>query len=441
MKTRSPLYSLLLSFTLLTVLGCSDTHDPTHTPAASSTTTGITKSEIVVTDDGYQLHLNGEPFYIKGAGLSGGGMEVLATHGANSLRTWSTDNGKEVLDQAEALGLKVMMGIWVGLERHGFDYDDEAAVTEQLEQIRQDVIALKDHPALIIWGIGNELNHLSENPKVWNAVNDIAKMIKEVDPNHLTTTSLAMMERETVELIAERAPDLDFISTQMYAAIDVLPRLLEESTYDGPLLVTEWGATGYWEVGETAWGAPIENHSSKKADLYLSRYQNAIASQAQVMGSYVFLWGQKQERTPTWFGMFTAEGNVTESVDAMHYAWNGTWPENRTPRLNDFTLDGRRSTDNIRLTAGEAYAAEVDITDPDNDALTYRWEIMPESTSQNTGGDAEYIPPVIEGLFPEQTGSVTTFLAPDEPGAYRLFIYVEDENRHTAHANIPFLVE
>jgi len=142
-----------------------------------------------MTDDGYRIFLNGEPFYVKGAGVYNGDIETLAKHRANAFRTWSTEDGKEVLDQAHALGLKVMMGIWVALERHGFDYNDEKAVKKQLEDIREKVLALKDHPALIIWGVGNEMNLESKNPKVWDAVNDISKMIHQVDPvayTHLT---------------------------------------------------------------------------------------------------------------------------------------------------------------------------------------------------------------------------------------------------------------
>lgn len=404
--------------------------------------TDITKSEIRLTDEGYRIFLNGESFYIKGAGLAdNGNLEALKNHGANACRTWSTDNGKEILDQAQELGMKVMMGVWVGLERHGFDYNNEKAVKEQLESIRKRVMELKDHPALMIWGIGNEMNHQSKNPKVWDAVNDISKMIHEVDPHHLTTTPLAGIDKRNVDLIANRAPDLDFLSVQLYAPIDVLPQIIARSSYEGPLLITEWGATGYWEVGKTQWGAPLENNSSVKADLYRSRYQNSIISQSQVMGSFVFLWGQKQERTPTWFGMFMADGNETESVDVMHYVWNGKWPENRTPRLHDFTLEGQRAVNNIKLKAGKAYTAQVEVSDPDNDKLIFRWEIMKESGSTKSGGDAEYIPDTVKGLFPDNTNENTKFLAPSESGAYRLFIYVEDGNNHTAHANIPFWVE
>lgn len=432
------LFCLLTFFCFSLLMACSD-------KGQSENQTSITKATIEKGSNGYQLLLDGEPFFIQGAGLEFGSIPKLAAHGANSFRTWRTDNGqrsgKAVLDDAQKYGLKVTMGIDVGRERLGFDYDDEAAVKAQLERIRKEVMELKDHPALIIWGIGNELNHHSENPKVWDAVNEISKMIHEIDPNHLTTTSLAGMNREFVHLIQERAPDLDILSVQMYAEVEILPRLLKESGWEGPLMVTEWGATGYWEVGNTEWGAPFENNSSVKADFYLNRYNKAILSQKeQCIGSYVFLWGQKQERTPTWFGMFMPDGRETESIDMMHYVWNDEWPANRTPRINDFTLESKVATDNIKLSAGEQYNAVIDVTDPENDVLTYRWEIMKESQTSATGGDAEEVPAKIEGLITSEPGASVEFLAPKEEGAYRLFIYVDDTNDHTAHANIPFYV-
>ncbi|TKS56212.1 glycoside hydrolase family 2 TIM barrel-domain containing protein [Mesohalobacter halotolerans] len=400
----------------------------------------ITKSEIRLTNEGYRIFLNDEPFYVDGAGVGKGDLETLASHGANSFRTWSTQNAKEILDKAQKLDLKVMMGIWVGLERQGFDYNDQKAVKTQLDRIRQEVLAYKDHPALMSWAIGNELNLSSKNPKVWDAVNEISEMIHELDPNHLTTTPLAGIDKKYVDLIAKRAPDLDFLSVQLYAGIENLPELIEQSNYQGGLMVTEWGATGYWEVDKTSWGAPIENNSSVKADLYKNRYIKFIKTNKQIMGSYVFLWGQKQERTPTWFGMLMADGNETESVDVMHYLWTGKWPENRSPRLIDFTLEGKRAIDNIKLKKNKTYTTKVSVKDPDGDKLNYRWEIMRESQSQKSGGDKEKIPETIDGYF-STDNHTTTFKAPSDSGAYRLFIYVEDGHQHTAHANIPFLVE
>ena len=108
--------------------------------------------------------------------------------------------------------------------------------------------------------------------------------------------------------------------------------------------------------------------------------------------------------------------------------------------LDDFALEGQRNGENIKLKAGAFYSAEVKATDPDGDALSYHWEIRNESTSTKSGGDAEYIPAVLEGLFPENGDRGATFYTPKKTGAYRLFIYVNDGQSHTAHANIPFWV-
>jgi hypothetical protein len=400
----------------------------------------------------YQLYVNGEPFFIKGAGLEFGDVERLAAHGANSFRTWRTDNGRdtgqEVLDRALRNGLFVTMGLEVARERpgegrghFGFDYDDEAAVAAQLERLRAEVQQYANHPALIIWGIGNELNLGATNPRVWNAVNDISRMIHQVAPNHLTTTMLAGVGRELVDEIKARAPDLDLLSVQMYAGIADLPRRMAESGWDGPYMVTEWGATGHWEVALTPWGSPIENNSSVKADLYLERYRTAIASDTtQLIGSYVFLWGQKQERTPTWYGLFLPTGEATETVDVMHYLWNGEWPANRAPRLESATLDGRTAYDGIYLEAGRAYPARVVATDPDGDELTYLWEVREESRAATEGGDDEEEPRLITGVIDRPTAAEITLTAPREPGAYRLFVYVFDGRGSAGHANIPFHV-
>jgi beta-galactosidase/beta-glucuronidase len=253
-------------------------------------------------DGRYRLLVDGEPFFVKGAGLERqppgvGSIALLAEHGANALRTWRTDeagrSGREILDEAHEHGVMVMMGLEIGRERSGqgvgifdFDYDDPEAVAAQLDRVRGEVLELMDHPALLGWGIGNELNLGATNPNVWNAVNGISEMIHEVDPNHVTTTMLAGISPELAQQLRVRAPDLDIISVQSYADIINLPRYIEETGLERPYLVTEWGATGHWEVATTPWGVPIENTSSVKAGFYLERYNKAIASdQSQCLGS------------------------------------------------------------------------------------------------------------------------------------------------------------
>jgi hypothetical protein len=90
-------------------------------------------------------------------------------------------------------------------------------------------------------------------------------MIHEIDPNHLTTTSLAGITQKEISLIKEKCSDLDLLSVQMYGSIATLPKLIKEYGWEGPYMVTEWGATGHWEVPKTSWDAPIEENSSVKA--------------------------------------------------------------------------------------------------------------------------------------------------------------------------------
>jgi hypothetical protein len=314
-------------------------------------------------------------------------------------------------------------------------------VAKQFELLKSQVLRYRNHPALLLWVVGNELN-MEKNPKVWDAVNQLSRMIHEVDPNHPTTTTLAGFKQETANLVKTRAPDLDFISFQMYYDIINLPKYLREAAWDKPYIVTEWGATGHWECGKTAWGAPIENDSTTKAELYEKRFRAVIEpDQKLCLGSYVFLWGNKQERTPTWYGMFLNSGEETEPVDIMHRVWTGTWPTNRSPRLEGVWLDGKTAPQNIRLHSGQAYVAKVAASDPEQDSLTYRWEVMEESAEAKIGGDAESKPALVPDLIATPRKSEISLQAPNKPGAYRLFAYVFDGHGHAAHANIPFYVE
>ena len=402
--------------------------------------------EVIKEDGRYQLLRGGEPYEINGAGLEFLDLGVFVSHGGNSIRTWRTDNAKatglEQLDDAAKHGVTVAMCIEIGRERLGFDYDDEEAVAAQLDYARQEVLKYRNHPALLTWIIGNEANHSFKNPKVFDAINDISKMIHELDKNHPTTTALAGFNAQLAGLIETRAADLDFVSIQMYGDLVNLPRYIRDIGFKEPYFVTEWGSIGHWEVGKTSWGAPIEPNSSEKAANYLKSYKIAIASDPDhLLGSYVFLWGQKQERTPTWYGMFLTDGSETETIDVMHYIWNDSWPDNRSPQIRSMSLDSKSANKNIRIKPGGQYKARVKASDPDGDKLKYHWEIMAESKATQEGGDNEEIPEGYDGLIKQTDADKIVMEAPAQPGAYRLFVYVRDGQGHAGHANIPFLVE
>ena len=403
------------------------------------------KVEIEKAEAGYRLLRGGEPYSVRGAGMVVDDIERFAKAGGNSIRNWSTmQRGQDttaLLDSAHAHGVTVALGLPMVPERHGFDYDDAEAAATQLEMMRGEVLKYRDHPAVLVWVIGNELNHGYDNPRVYDAVNDVAEMIHELDPYHPTTTTTSGFKPDVNAQILARAPALDFISFQMYGSLFRFTDRLAETGFGAPFMVTEWGTIGYWETEKTDWGAPIEVHSSEKADTFLVAYRDILAPlDGQLLGSYAFYWGQKQERTPTWFGMLTEDGDLTEVVDAMQYSWTGEWPENRTPRVETLLLDGKNAWESVRLAAGQTYEAIFHVLDPNGDAISYHWELKPESTATSGGGDYEEPLSALEGFVSDPGAAKTTMRSP-APGKYRLFAYATDPRGRVAHANIPFLVE
>ncbi|MCB1610724.1 MAG: hypothetical protein KDI60_02985 [Xanthomonadales bacterium] len=412
------------------------------TPSTMAASLSPRQVQIVKAETGYQMLLDGRPFHVNGAGLESGNLAQLAASGANSFRTWRTEGGRRVLDRALDHGLMVAMGIEMARERHGFDYDDAAAVARQFARVRREVSGLKDHPALLMWVVGNELNLDGHNPKVWDAVNQIAEWIHQEDPDHPVMTTLAGFNPELAEQLRTRAPALDLIGIQLYGDIVQLPAKLGASAWTGPYIVTEWGPSGHWEVPQTAWGAPIEDDSTRKAELLTDRYRRFIASDSrQCLGSYVFLWGQKQERTPTWYGMFLKTGEATAAVDAMQYSWTGRWPGNRSPSISPLRIDARQAADSVVLAPRQPYLASVSSNDPDGDSLQFDWRLLRESEARSVGGDAEEVPRAVPVRMRADGAGRLQFTSPRRSGNYRLFVTVRDGRGHAAHANMPFRVE
>jgi hypothetical protein len=395
---------------------------------------------LLETDTGFTLMRNGEPYYIRGAG-GHHHLDELVFLGGNSIRTWSHEDAQEILDNAHAKGLTVMFGLWVQHERHGFDYNNEAAVKKQLEFFKEIVTKFKDHPALLLWGIGNEVNLFYSNTKVWHAVQDIAKMIHEVDGNHPTSTVTAGLDSSLIYEVMAKCPDIDIFGVNTYGDIAKVPRDFKKYGWPGPYIISEWGPDGHWEVEKTRWGAPLEQTSTEKATSYRNRYKNYIAAnRSHCVGSYVFLWGQKQETTSTWYGLFTANGNPTEPLDELYKVWQGSAMADPSPSIDSLRLNGQAGNENIYLKAGNRYEVSLKAIVKEGQSKNVTWRVYPESSAQSAGGDFEDALKPVFGVLSRKRKTGARLRAPSEEGAYRIFVFVENKSGRTAYANIPFYV-
>lgn len=404
---------------------------------------GPVKVEVRKENGNWKLYRGGKPYYIKGVGGQSH-LDLAVAVGANSVRTWAAPEAEAVLDSANKKGLTVLFGLWVGVQRQGFDYNDSKAVAAQLAKFTAIVKKFKDNPAILMWGIGNETDLDYTNYKVWNAINDIAEMIHRVDPNHPTMTVTAGLDVAEVQLIKKRAPAIDVYGINTYGEILDVKKEIRAYGWDKPYVITEWGPTGHWEVPKTKWGAPIEQTSTQKAAAYKERYEKGIIGDKQMcLGSYVFLWGHKQETTATWYGIFLPDDSTTTGViDVLEKEWSGKEPKDHAPEIASLTINGKDAYSSVYLKPGDIYTAVADASDQDNDSLTYKWVMLPESTDIKTGGDAEAKPKAIKFRTKSDNGHGTmTFVAPNTEGAYRMFIYIYDGRGKAATANIPFYVQ
>ncbi len=392
----------------------------------------------------HALTRNGEPFFIRGVG-GNGSLELLARMGGNSVRTWGADNLPVLLDEAHKHGLTVTVGIWLGHERHGFDYNNADQVARQYATAREIILKFKDHPAVLLWGIGNEMEGYGEgdNAAIWSAVNNIASLAHQLDPHHPTMTVVAEIGGDRVKNIHRLCPDIDIVGINSYGGLSTLPDRYKKAGGVKPYVVTEFGPPGMWEVPKNAWGVPAELSSTAKAGAYRTGYKDGIlAAEGACLGGYAFLWGQKQEATATWFGMLLPDGSRLAAADAMQELWTGKPPANRCPQITSLKIVPAQpggATD--QFDPGATIHATLDASDLEGDALQVKWLLRGEPENYSTGGDDESAPPT----FPEAViaGSLTKaqIRLPSNGGGYRLFATVNDPHGGAAVVNVPLLVK
>jgi hypothetical protein len=415
--------------------------------AAAATTSALGDVRIVGNPDaGFQLIRNGAPFVIRGAGGTPR-LDTLAACGGNAIRTWDAasaeqvDQGKSLLDTAAEHGIAVMVGLWLGHERHGFDYGNSEQVEKQRRDVEAAVTRLKGHPAVLAWGLGNEMEGPGgpgDSPAIWAEVEHLARRIKAIDPDHPVMTIVANVNPAKLAAIDKYAPSIDILGVNAYADAARIGAKLRAAAWAKPYCITEFGVAGPWESPHTDWNAPVEPTSREKAGQTYVAWKRIMEDQGRCLGSFAFLWGAKQEATASWFGILLPTGEKTPRADALARAWTGEWPADRAPVLEECEVPFAGA----HVAPGQRFDVRARYRDPEGKPLQYRWEVREESRDRREGGDAERPPDAVPDAIPEaDAAGQATVVAPRRPGAYRLFVTVLDGNGSGCTDNWPFHVD
>ncbi len=404
---------------------------------------------------GFQFIVNAQPFYAKGAGVGDvTKLGSLAEAGANCFRTWSSVNAEQELECARKHNLMVALGFDLQKELHGFDYDDEQAVARQFEHFTQEVEKYKNHPNLLCWLIANEPNLLFDgegkvaevNAKVYDHMAKMIDYLHEHDPNHPVSYSFAGVDKQQIATAMAMTKHVDIVSVQVYGDLQELPKLLADAKVKHPVMITEYGPKGHWQTPFTRWGREIEEPSAVKAQGLKERLLGCMANdiQGQIIGDFVFYWGQKQERTTTWYGMFDKQGLADPRVDIMTEIWTGKLPDTLAPNVTDLEMNGQKAGQSLTLNVNERATAQVFFERQSDEKLTAQWALSREVDIRSDGGafeqEGETLKIDIDVLASNHNSETIRFTVPKQPGEYRLYCSVINEHSKVGNVNLPFLV-
>ncbi|MEW5894725.1 MAG: glycoside hydrolase family 2 TIM barrel-domain containing protein [Candidatus Omnitrophota bacterium] len=191
-----------------------------------------------------------------------GDFKLIKDMGANTIREYHQpfQPNKELLRKMHKdYGLMVILGDFLGKYTHGSgaswaegtDYENPEHQKNMMDSVRRMVEEFKDEPYILAWVLGNENNYgvasnADQKPEAYyQFANRVAKMIKEIDPNH----PVALCNGDTLylDLFGQYAPDIDIYAANVYRGDYGFGAFWEQvrDAADKPAFITEYGSPAF----------------------------------------------------------------------------------------------------------------------------------------------------------------------------------------------------
>ena len=203
--------------------------------------------------DGRRLLVEGKPFHIRGVcwnPVPRGGVHpndldyaafapidiplMKAAH-INAVRTYEPLLDRSVLDQLSEAGIFVLNSVYV------WGGDPASVVTDRVN-------AVKDHPAILMWVLGNEWNYNGlyvdlPHAEALARLNDAAALVRAADPEHPIASIYG--ELPTAATI-DAMPDVDVWGINAYRGISFGNLFADFAALsEKPMFLGEYGADAY----------------------------------------------------------------------------------------------------------------------------------------------------------------------------------------------------
>ncbi len=328
-----------------------------------------------------------------------------------------------------------MVGIWMRYGRAGMEADDSfdyltdtAGMTLMYKEAINAVEKFKAHPALLSWGIGNEiyLNMATDDEKKAYSIflESICKTIKTLDPNHPITS----VEAWTFGLDWWRkyVPSLDIYGLNCYGAgTNFLQQELEKKNIDKPYIITEYGVTGEWDVNKDANDIAIEPSDSDKYDAISKGYKNWIDNKSACLGVFNFHYGDGNIFISPWL-MTHHRGMYRPQYWSIREAFTGKKPNNNIPVIYAFTTKGGK--------VGDWVPVELSATDLENEVLAVDFFYNQRTGSRRRRDQINKL------ISRGNTSDGFEIQLPTENGAIKVYVNVSDTYNNVGIATTSVMV-
>ncbi|MFD8011189.1 discoidin domain-containing protein [Streptomyces sp. NPDC058955] len=383
----------------------------------------------------WQLTVGGQPYTVKGVTWgpavadAGRYMPDVKSLGVNTIRTWGTDGStKPLLDAAAAQGIRVMNGFWLqpgggpGSGGCANYVTDTTYKTTMLNEFAKWVQEYKSHPATLMWNVGNESvlglqncysgTELEAQRNAYTSfVNDVAKKIHTIDPDHPVTSTDAWTG--AWPYYKRNAPDLDLYAMNAYGDMCGVREDWEQGGYTKPYLITETGPAGEWETPKDANGVAEEPTDVQKAEGYTRAWNCVTGHQGVALGATVFHYGTEHDFGGVWFNLLP-DGLKRLSYYALKKAYTGgTAGDNTPPVISNMTV-----TPSGSAPAGGEFTIRADVRDPDGDAVTTKVFL----SGNYANGDKR----LLETPHRRNADGSLTVTAPEKLGVWKVYVQAED---------------
>jgi hypothetical protein len=250
--------------------------------------------------EGGQLRVDGKPFVIRGVcwnpvpiggthpadldftGFVAQDAALMKAAGINAVRTYEPITDLAVLDSLHA------MGIYVLNATYAWGGDPPSVVDARVR-------AVKDHPAILMWVLGNEWNYNGlyvgkSHADALAALNEAAARIRAIDDAHpIATVYGEIPSRETVAAM----PLIDVWGINAYRGLG-FGNLFDQvaANSDKPMFLAEYGADAY-DATKPAVNLPAQAEATRALTEEILAHTPAAGGQGQCLGGTIFEWADE----------------------------------------------------------------------------------------------------------------------------------------------------